>query len=293
MGGAALYAACGSAIWNDGSNFIVTVVGNGYPARSLKKVCKKLKINKSLTKKKNISCIKLDIPYTEDLEHEFILRKNSGCYDDLCPDISLVRKISEKSSVHIATMPLFRQLQYVFSIKEAKYITLDPNIDDIRLEYTDIWRILLRNIDYLLISKIEFERFASVFYTDEKIGDQLIIKFMNDFCVKNLVLKMGRDGAKLFTFEKKIYHICSVADNVVEVTGAGDSFAGGFLYALNKYSDPVLALKFATISSKQIIENVGVKELQYVDHNSIEKLSIDIIGGDSNEQANIYIDKTV
>lgn len=275
MGGAALYSTCGAAIWNDSTNNIVTTIGDGYPVDLFEEICNKIKINTNHTERKNIPCIKLDIPYDEAQEHKFILKDGSGSYDDLCPDITCIRHIDAQSSIHIATMPLFKQLQYILSLQNAKYISLDPSIDDIRFEYISAWKLLLSKLDFFLVSNIEMERFVSVCFGGEKISDKLVFKFMEHFLIKNLVLKLGEKGAKLYTFEKKVFSVSSTAENPLDVTGAGDSFAGGFLYAVDKFNDPVRAMKYASISSGLIVKKIGVTDLEFVDNKSkVEDIKI-------------------
>ena len=269
MGGAALYAACGAAIWNDSENNIVVTIGKGYPAGLFREICNKLKINTCNVTNKNIPCIKLDIPYDEFQEHKFIPREDSGSYEDLCPDMNSVRSIAGNSSVHIATMPLFKQLQFILTLPKAKYVSVDPSIEDICIEYVSVWKLILENTDFFLVSKIEITRFLAVYYGCEEISDKLIFKFMKDFFIKNLILKLGKAGAKLYTSEKKIYSVNSIINTPIDVTGAGDSFAGGFIYAVDKFNDPVYALKYATISSGMIIQKNGVTDLDFVDNKNL------------------------
>lgn len=266
MGGAALYAACGAAIWNDARNYLVTTIGNEYPTDLFKEICNKLKIDVSNVKKKNFPCIKLDITYDEFQEHEFIPREDSGTYDDLCPDMESVINIADNSSIHIATMPLFKQLQFVLSMENAKYISVDPSIEDIRIEYAPVWKLMLENTDFFLVSEIEIVRFLNVYYGGNKISNRLIFNFMKDFCIKNLILKLGKAGAKLYTSENEIFSINSIVDSPIDVTGAGDSFAGGFIYAVDKFHDPVYALKYATVSSGTIIRKIGVTNLCFINN---------------------------
>ncbi|MEX1107268.1 MAG: PfkB family carbohydrate kinase, partial [Ilumatobacteraceae bacterium] len=50
-------------------------------------------------------------------------------------------------------------------------------------------------------------------------------------------------------------------NNLVDATGAGDSFAGAFLAHYLRFADPVAAAQFATTVSAWVIEHLGARPL--------------------------------
>ena len=73
-----------------------------------------------------------------------------------------------------------------------------------------------------------------------------------------IVLKLDAEGALLYD-NGKATHIPPATNNLVDATGAGDSFAGSFLahYLVNKSA--VDAARFATTISAWVIEHIGAR----------------------------------
>lgn len=68
-------------------------------------------------------------------------------------------------------------------------------------------------------------------------------------------VKMGADGVLLYVRETDILcHIPAYPSNVVDVTGAGDSFCGGFLAGYLLTGDPIAAACYGTVSASYVVE---------------------------------------
>lgn len=73
-----------------------------------------------------------------------------------------------------------------------------------------------------------------------------------------IILKLDADGALVFE-EGEATHIPPATNNLVDATGAGDSFAGGFLAHYLEHHDAVAAARFATSISAWVIEHLGAR----------------------------------
>ncbi len=73
-----------------------------------------------------------------------------------------------------------------------------------------------------------------------------------------IILKLDADGALVFE-EGDATHIPPATNNLVDATGAGDSFAGGFLAHYLEHHDAVAAAHFATSISAWVIEHLGAR----------------------------------
>lgn len=73
-----------------------------------------------------------------------------------------------------------------------------------------------------------------------------------------IILKLDADGALVFE-EGEATHIPPATNNLVDATGAGDSFAGGFLAHYLEHHDAVAAAHFATTISAWVIEHLGAR----------------------------------
>ncbi len=73
-----------------------------------------------------------------------------------------------------------------------------------------------------------------------------------------VILKLDADGA-LVWLDGEAHHIPPATNNLVDATGAGDSFAGGFLARFLGGASPVEAAWFATTVSAWVIEHPGAR----------------------------------
>jgi len=73
-----------------------------------------------------------------------------------------------------------------------------------------------------------------------------------------VVIKVGDQGALVYERDRnRRTHVPSYPACVVDVTGAGDSFCGGFLVGLAETGDPVRAAMYGTVSASFTIEGYG------------------------------------
>jgi ribokinase len=73
-----------------------------------------------------------------------------------------------------------------------------------------------------------------------------------------VILKLDADGA-LVWLDGAAHHIPPATNNLVDATGAGDSFAGSFLARHLTGSSPVEAAEFATRIAAWVIEHPGAR----------------------------------
>jgi len=65
----------------------------------------------------------------------------------------------------------------------------------------------------------------------------------------------------MFVSKDNIFEVPSIRVSVKDTTGAGESFAGGFIGSYIKYKDPLLSLKFGVTLSSFDIEDFGINRL--------------------------------
>jgi len=89
--------------------------------------------------------------------------------------------------------------------------------------------------------------------------DESIENFLNLFTnVKQLICTLGSSGV-LIIEEGRSYHFDATEANVVDKTGAGDFFAGGYLYGLQKNLSLVDSAEIANRSAAHVISEIGVR----------------------------------
>lgn len=116
-----------------------------------------------------------------------------------------------------------------------------------------------KNIDYLAVNEVE-----AGFYLREEIRDMdTAIKFIPEFRKTwnqdmVVICTLGKAGAVICG--EQCVKIPAVGTTVVETTGAGDSFLGGFVYALCERKNLEEAGKIASYCSAFTIGRVGAQE---------------------------------
>ena len=106
---------------------------------------------------------------------------------------------------------------------------------------------MLKMCDIFFLNKEE-----SFALSDKKNFDDVV-----DFFIKNgkrVVITLGKEGV-MYIENKKIIKIDASNVQVVDVTGAGETFAGGFLSSYILYKDPYLSLKYGVMLSSIVIQD--------------------------------------
>jgi ribokinase len=75
---------------------------------------------------------------------------------------------------------------------------------------------------------------------------------------RNVVVKLGERGSLVYDEARGAWRIVPIyRTKVVDPTGAGDAFGGGFLVGLVETGDPLQAALYGTISASFVIEGEG------------------------------------
>ena len=109
-------------------------------------------------------------------------------------------------------------------------------------------------IDYVFCNEDELNSLFELNNIDESIEN-----FLNLFPnVEQLICTLGSSGV-LIIEKGRSYHFNATEANVVDKTGAGDFFAGGYLYGLQKNLSLVDSAEIANRSAAHVISEIGVR----------------------------------
>ncbi len=153
----------------------------------------------------------------------------------------------------------------MFSIAKEKecLAAYDPN-------YTErIWGIdeakeamegIIDNIDIIILSNThDAEKLIGINSPDK------IIKYFWDRGIPMAAVKMGKSGCAI-GYNGEINTIPPRSVEVVDTTGAGDTFNGGFLHGISKGYTPFEAAKLAIIAASEQVKGLGaIKSIPYKD----------------------------
>ena len=78
-----------------------------------------------------------------------------------------------------------------------------------------------------------------------------------------ILITLGREGSIIY-YEGSLFKIPAIETKVVDPTGAGDAYFGGFIFKYMLSKDPLQSAIFATSTASFIVEAIGPKNLPTV-----------------------------
>lgn len=116
---------------------------------------------------------------------------------------------------------------------------------------------ILPKIEVLFVNLNEAQRLTK----DTNPDVQIILKKLKDLGSKISVVTDGTNGSYAINNEGKIYKIGCVSENrPKERTGAGDSYAAGFLYSIIKNKQVDEAMCYGALNADSVIKKIGAQD---------------------------------
>lgn len=135
-------------------------------------------------------------------------------------------------------------IQYLIDLADAHDIkvTYDP------APFIEIDKGYLEKVDYLLPNETEAQ---------EMFGDQDVDALLGKYPAQ-LLITMGGEGIRYHDGEAAV-HVPAIKGEVVDTTGAGDTFSGAFTVALSKGNSLADAIQFASIAGSLSVQKFGAQ----------------------------------
>ena len=268
IGGACLYASLAYSLWGEGAN-LISVIGVGYDTEKFEKICAKHCINiENVFYQDRLRGIELCIKYDLDKEHEFIKKAESGDYITFAPKVWQINNnvVLENKYYHISPIPVYCQILLAKKIRRLRkdsYISIDPAIEDLCHGNIAIWKELFEYIDMLILNRKEWFCFLEML--QEKRVFASVAFGMKDiqskYNINSIIIKCGDEGVWAINEKSQLYRCYAIKENCIDSTGAGDSFAGGFIYSIEHARGFQEALKIGAASSAKAISKIGIEGL--------------------------------
>ncbi len=176
-------------------------------------------------------------------------------YDITNSDIDKIKDEIINAKIIILQMEIpIEVIEYVINLasKHDVYIILNA------APACDIREDVLSKVNCLVVNETE-----ASFYLNKEIND---IKSSMDNCeelyrkIKDLlIITLGENGSLLYDGKEKL-HIKARKAEVIETTGAGDSFIGAFAYKLLNDSSYKEAAEFASLVSSITVTKIGAQD---------------------------------
>ena len=262
-GGSATYFSLSASCFTDVK--LVAVVGEDFPKKHIN-LLKKKKIDLKGLEIKKGKTFRWKGKYNWDLDNPETLKTDLNLLESFNPIIP--DEYKNENLLFLANIDPTLQLK-VLAQSKAKIVAADTMNFWIESKRKVLLK-LLKKIDILLINEYEARQLTKEINL-LKAGREII-----SYGVKKIVIKKGENGV-LFV-SKKSFFTCPayLMEDVYDPTGAGDTFAGGFLGYLskvNKFDDKSIkkALSYGTIMASFTVEDYDIRSLQKQNRSSIER----------------------
>lgn len=284
-GGNAVYTACGALLWDQHVGLCV-VAGHDYP------------IDHIAAEPLDLSGVRwVDGPslrnwalYEEDGSCQYIFRRGRGQHERYSPGPTDIPApyLSARYS-HVAPVPFPYTVALLEALSETRQrggISIDPDVRYCALLPADSRNVLMAGLTFFLPSQRE----AALLYPGLSVRD-VLERVRADFPhVQVAAVKLAADGCMLYDRQRdEMYHLPAVPAHVVDTTGAGDAFCGGFLAGHALTGDGVEAAMHGLISASFIVESYGVPRAQALRREAAEQRLAayrDFLGGHPTELRN-------
>lgn len=264
LGGSAMYSAMSASYFT--KTYVVSVVGHDFPQKYI-----------DLLKQHNIDTSGLTIAkgktfrwtgkYSCDLNRANTIDTKLNVFADFTPILS--KKHKEIKYLFLANIDPDIQINVLKFAKKSKLVALDTMNLWMSTKLSKL-KSIFKKIDLLLINEDEAKQLSK---ESNIIKSGKVITKMGP---KVLVIKRGEFGAMLF-YKNQLFSMPSFPLECVEdTTGAGDTFAGGFigyLSSCNKITFKTLkkAMVYGSIMASFDVESFSLKKLSALTREEIEE----------------------
>jgi sugar/nucleoside kinase (ribokinase family) len=239
----------------DGSVSIISKVGGDFPEAYMWLLREEGIDVSGVVKLKKSGTTRFDLEYSKDLSNRKLKLESKAAPIKL----SNLPKHLQAKAVHVA--PIAGEVSYEVAKKLkgcAEVLSLDPQ--GLLRRFGKTGKVTSRtSVDKRLFSLINVYK-SSLEEITALTGHSDInaaINAIHDFGVKTVIVTLGAKGAVL-SVEKTVYNIPPFSSRVlVDPTGAGDAFIGGFLTEYIRQKDALWCACVGSAAASLVIEGIG------------------------------------
>ena len=260
LGGSSTYFSVSSSLYSNVS--LIGVVGKDFTQDNWE-IFEKYNINVDSVDKRDGLTFSWGGKYNHDFSSRDTLFTNLGVFENFKP---IVMNNYNNPILYLGNIQPELQFDVISKVKDPFLIAADSMNLWIDLFPDDVIK-LIHKVDIFLLNDEEAIQLC---------GHNDLNKIMNEFLSygpKIVIIKMGSKGS-LIGFKDKIIRISCVPNvQVVDPTGAGDSFAGGVLGYIAQYglNDPVKAVMHGTAVASFTVYAFGLENLYNIKLNLINE----------------------
>jgi ribokinase len=255
LGGDAIYAGLAAHMWSDTVG-LVAPVGGDFPAEHVSRLeatgldCRGMAVRTVPTRHNTVT-------YGNDGSRRWVVQTDPVDFHKLSPVTGdIPPSFLEMRGAVILAMDLAAQEELVAGLKpRGVVIALDPKEDYVDGNERRILR-MLESVDVFLPSEIELERLLG--HRDFRRA----ARQLSEYGCRIVVTKLGAAGVLAYEAASDRFIAAPAAPaQVVDTTGAGDCFSGGFMAAYARARDLEEAVAAGLVSASFAVEGFGATHL--------------------------------
>jgi ribokinase len=282
-GGDALYSGFGAHLWLDDIG-IVTPVGLDFPQEYLDRI-EAAGWDMDGFRRRHVPGIRSWVLHEDDGRRHFVLRSRADDFLVLSPRVDDIPAAwLDASGFHIAAMELAAQEELAEHLEPLPaVVSLDPRVEYIAGN-KDRLQKLISKVNIFTPSHLEVETFFG--HQD----DRRAARDFADFGCDVVIIKQGEQGSLIYErVSNRFWQLPAVPTEVIDVTGAGDAYCGGFLANYVQTGDLPRSGLAGAVSASFAIEQFGSLHMLYGDRSrAAQRLTslvdqLKLFDGDRNE----------
>ena len=225
LGGSANFFSASASLLTQVS--VVGVIGSDYPVQKLEPL-KKRGVDYSGLEKAEGQSFRWRGRYRHDLNSAETLETHLGVFSHFSPKIP--EKLRNSPFVFLANIDPRLQLDVLEQVNKPKLVACDTMNFWIQSRRPDLLNLLSR-VDLVTLNDAEARQLT------EKFNLVQAAQWIMARGPRHVIIKKGEHGAFMFTQNSIFFAPAFPLESVFDPTGAGDSFAGGFIGYLANTGD--------------------------------------------------------
>jgi cytidine kinase len=265
LGGAATFASISSNMFT--STSIVAAVGSDMPAEYVKTLSSKGIDTKGITVMQGGKTFHYDSSFDYDLSNRTTNKTELGviaCFDPEIPEDYI-----KSDYVYLANNDPKQNIKILRYFQNPKLVVCDTIEFWINGSRDDVVK-MIKMTDGVVINDNEARLLC------KEVNLSKCAKKLISWGSKFAIIKKGENGAILFNKEGLIFPAAAFfLDEIVDPTGAGDSFAGGFIGHIARkgimdFATMKEAVIYGNVMGSFAVEDFGIKRLMSITKDDVE-----------------------
>jgi sugar/nucleoside kinase (ribokinase family) len=258
LGGSASYFALAASFFHPTA--VVSAVGGDFPQKYWDLLAERGIDLSCVQRKKDEKTMFFDSSFGYDLHGRKANKLELNVFEDFVPDIS--ETLAKSEYVYLGTLLPSVQKQLLLETPKKKFAFMDTIEYYIQTDKKGLEQVL-SEVDGVVLNDVEARMLCGVPQII-KAGKKLL-----DYGMKLVIIKKGEHGSMVFSDDGSVLPFPAVPlEEIVDPTGAGDSFAGGFVGHIarcgGKLDERTIkqAVAYANVMGSFAVEKFGVDGLK-------------------------------